>query len=94
VIVGCALIGCFAAAILVLILALPPLIGKPDEVHLVAAGMFTISYSCVVVVPILSGLIWDLTRLPASAFVPVGICALIIVGLAPSIVLRDKHRIA
>jgi CP family cyanate transporter-like MFS transporter len=74
----------------VLILALPPLIGEPDEVHLVAAGMFTISYSCAVVVPIVSGLVWDLTAVPASAFVPVGICTLAVVGLASSIVLRDK----
>ena len=91
VIAGCALIGCFAAAILVLILALPPLIGPPEDIHRLTAGMFTISYSCAVIVPIVSGGLWDLTGLPAIAFVPVVICTLAVVGLAPSIVLREKR---
>ena len=90
VIVGAALIGGFAAAILVLILALPPLISAPGDVHRVTAGMFTISYSCAVIVPIVSGALWDLSGLPAIAFVPIGFCALAVVGLAPTIVLREK----
>jgi CP family cyanate transporter-like MFS transporter len=91
-IVGSALIGFFAAAILVLILALPPLISQPEDLHRLSAGMFTISYSCAVIIPIVSGLAWDLTGLPATAFVPLGLCALVVVGLAPGVVLRDKHR--
>ena len=90
VIVGAALIGGFAAAILVLILALPPLISAPGDIHRVTAGMFTISYSCAVIVPIVSGALWDLSGLPAIAFVPIGFCALAVVGLAPTIVLREK----
>jgi CP family cyanate transporter-like MFS transporter len=90
VIVGTALIGCFAAAILVLVLALAPLVSPPDDLHHVTAGMFTISYSCAVVVPIVSGGLWDLSGLPAIAFVPVGICMLGLIGLAPSVVLREK----
>jgi MFS transporter, CP family, cyanate transporter len=90
VIVGAALIGFFAAAVLVLILALPPLISEPGDVHRVTAGMFAISYSCAVVVPVVSGVLWDLSGLPAIAFVPIGICALAVVALAPTIVLREK----
>jgi CP family cyanate transporter-like MFS transporter len=90
VIIGTALIGCFAAAILVLILALPPLISPPDDIHRMTAGMFAISYSCAVVVPIVSGGLWDLTGWPAIAFVPVGLCCVAILGLAPTIVLREK----
>jgi CP family cyanate transporter-like MFS transporter len=90
VIVGTALIGCFAAAILVLVLALAPLISPPGDLHRVTAGMFTISYSCAVVVPIVSGGLWDLSGLPAIAFVPVAVCTIAIVILAPSIVLREK----
>ena len=90
VIVGTAVIGFFAAAILVLVLALPPLIGAPRDVHHLTAGMFSISYSCAVVVPIVSGVLWDLTGLPAIAFVPVGLCALVVIGLAPTIVLREQ----
>jgi CP family cyanate transporter-like MFS transporter len=88
--VGAALIGCFSAAILVLILALPPLISAPEDVHHVTAGMFTISYSCAVVVPIVTGGLWDLTGSPAVAFIPMVLCTLAVVGLAPSIVLREK----
>jgi CP family cyanate transporter-like MFS transporter len=90
VIIGTALIGCFAAAVLVLILALPPLISAPGDVHHVTAGMFSISYSCAVIVPILAGFIWDHTGRPGSAFVPIVICTLAIVALAPSVVLREK----
>jgi CP family cyanate transporter-like MFS transporter len=90
VIVGAALIGCFSAAILVLILALPPLISAPQDVHRFTAGMFTISYSCAVVVPIITGGLWDLTGSPALAFVPIVLCTLVVVGLAPAIVLREK----
>src|SRR5581483_4263226 len=56
VMIATALIGCFAAAILVLILALPPLLSAPDDVHRMTAAIFTISYTCAVIVPIVSGL--------------------------------------
>jgi MFS transporter, CP family, cyanate transporter len=88
--IGAALFGCFGAAILVLVLALPPLLSAPDEVHRMTAGMFTISYSCAVVVPIISGALWDLTGWPVAALIPIGACALVVVGLAPSVALRDK----
>jgi CP family cyanate transporter-like MFS transporter len=91
IIVGTAVTGFFAAAILVLVLALPPLISAPEDVHRLSAGMFTVSYSCAVVVPIISGGLWDLTGWPAMAFVPIGICTFAVVGLAPTIVLREKH---
>jgi len=94
VIVGTALIGCFAAAILVLVLALAPLISPPSDLHRVTAGMFTISYSLAVIVPIVSGGLWDLSGLPAIAFIPIGICTLVLVGLAPTIVLRENKAIA
>ena len=67
VVVGAAVWGCAGAAVLVLVLALPPLISPPEDVHRVTAGMFTISYSCAVIVPIISGALWDLTRLDAGA---------------------------
>jgi MFS transporter, CP family, cyanate transporter len=81
---GAALLGFAAASVLVLILALPPLVSPPDDVHRLSAGMFTVSYSCAVIVPILSGLGWDLTGIPAVAFVPIGLCALLLLGLAPT----------
>ncbi len=69
--------GCFGAAILVLILALPPLISPPEDVHRVASGMFAISYSCAVIVPIIGGVLWDLTGWPLAPFIPIGVCALV-----------------
>jgi CP family cyanate transporter-like MFS transporter len=44
--------------------------------------MFTISYSCAVVIPILSGFLWDLTRVPMLVFLPIGLCPLALIVLA------------
>jgi MFS transporter, CP family, cyanate transporter len=90
VVVACAVWGFCGAAILVLILALPPLISPPEDVHRVASGMFAISYSCAVIVPIIGGVLWDLTGWHLAPFIPIGICALVVIGLAPTIVLREK----
>ena len=85
-IVICAgILGFFAAAILILMLALPPLLAPPQDVHRVSAAMFTISYSCAVITPVFSGLLWDLTGIAWSAFAPLGVCALIMLALAPTV---------
>ena len=73
------------AAILILILALPPLLSAPDDVHRVTAAMFTISYSCAVIVPVISGFVWDTTGVASSAFAPIALCGIILVILAPAI---------
>jgi MFS transporter, CP family, cyanate transporter len=77
--------GFAAAAILILILALPPLLSAPDDVHRVTAAMFTISYSCAVIVPVISGLAWDLSGIASFAFAPIALCGIILVMLAPAI---------
>jgi CP family cyanate transporter-like MFS transporter len=89
-VVGCAIWGCAGAAVLVLVLALPPLISPAEDVARVTAGMFTISYSCAVIVPIISGLLWDLSGWTLAPFIPIGVCTLTLIGLAPTIVLREK----
>src|SRR5262245_677913 len=91
VIVAAAVWGCFGAAVLVLVLALPPLISPPDDVHRMAAGMFTISYSCAVVVPIISGALWDFTGSTVAPFIPMIVCMISLIGLAPAVVLREKN---
>lgn len=83
IVAAAALLGFAAAAVLVLMLALPPLLSPPDDVHRTSAAMFTISYTCAVVTPILSGLLWDMTAIPALAFLPIGLCAFLLIGLAP-----------
>jgi CP family cyanate transporter-like MFS transporter len=85
VVAGASLLGFAAAAILVLVLALPPLLSRPDDVHRVTAAMFTISYTCAVIVPVISGMLWDLSGVSASAFAPIGLCGLLLIVLAPAI---------
>ena len=77
--------GFAAAAILILVLALPPLLSPPDDVHRVTAAMFTISYTCAVIVPVVSGLTWDLTGIASAAFLPIALCGILLVILAPAI---------
>lgn len=85
VVVAATLQGFAAAAILVLALALPPLLSPPDDVHRVTAAMFTISYTCAVIVPVISGLSWDLSGIPAMAFLPIALCGFLLAILAPAI---------
>jgi len=57
-------------------------------VHRVSAAMFTISYSCAVITPVFAGLVWDITGIAQAAFVPLGLCAVILMSIAPTIRLR------
>jgi len=85
IVVAATLQGFAAAAILILVLALPPLLSPPDDVHRVTAAMFTISYSCAVIVPVISGISWDLSGIAALAFLPIALCGIVLVILAPAI---------
>src|SRR5690606_4250141 len=71
-----ALTGGSTAVTFVMTLALPPVLSAPGDAHRTAAAMFTISYTCAVIIPIISGALWDLTGIPEMAFVPIGICAM------------------
>lgn len=92
VVAAAALIGFTCATILVLALALPPLLSPPDDVHRVTAAMFTVSYSCAVIVPVISGMAWDLSGTAAFAFLPIGLCGIVLVILAPAINHVPKAR--
>ena len=87
------LVGFAAASVLILVLALPPLLSRQEDVPRMAAGIFTISYSCAVIVPVISGLAWDLTGTPAVAFVPMAIIDLLMIGLAPTLGLNSRGRV-
>jgi len=82
IIVPAAVLGFTAGGAFVMMLALPPLLSAPDDVHRVSAAMLTLAYACAVVVPIISGVVWDLTGSGALAFVPIGACAIILMLLA------------
>jgi MFS transporter, CP family, cyanate transporter len=93
IVASAAVVGFSAAAVLILMLALPPLLSAPEDVPRMAAGMFTISYSCAVIVPILSGLAWDATGVPATGFVPIALAATLIIVLAPTLRLHGKSGV-
>ena len=78
-------LGFAAAGGFILLLALPPLLSKPDDVHRTAAAVFTISYTCAVITPIISGLVWDFSGVPAVAFIPIGLIAVLVIVFAPTI---------
>jgi CP family cyanate transporter-like MFS transporter len=92
VVAAAGLIGLSITLTFVLILALPPVISAPGDVHRLAAGMFTISYSTAVVVPTASGLAWDLTGLPGAAFAPIAACAVMLVALAPTLPIGRRRK--
>jgi CP family cyanate transporter-like MFS transporter len=87
-----ALLGFAGGGTFVLLLALPPLLSAPGDVHRVSAAMLTIGYACAVIVPVVSGLAWDLTGAGALAFVPIGACALLLLALAPTIRFQTGAR--
>jgi CP family cyanate transporter-like MFS transporter len=89
IIVSAAVVGFTTAVTLTATLALPPLLSAPGDVPRVAAGMFTISYTCAVLVPTISGALWDLTGRPWTAFVPLCIGAVTLTVLG---VVLARHR--
>jgi len=77
--------GGACAAVMILLLALPPVLVPHADIPRFTAGIFTVSYSTAVVTPVLAGLIWDATGEPAMAFLPAALAVLAIVGFAPTI---------
>lgn len=86
-----AVFGFTAAGVLVLTLALPPLLAEHDDVHRISAGIFTISYSCSFLVPLLSGAAWDATGVAALAFIPAAAAAVVQVALPAALRLPAHH---
>jgi MFS transporter, CP family, cyanate transporter len=75
VMVSAAAAGLGAAVTFIVTFGLPAILSPPGEVHRMAGGMFTISYTIAVIVPVLCGACWDLTGLPWTAFMPMAVCA-------------------
>jgi len=78
-----AFIGFWGAYTLILSFALPPLVAKADEVASMSAGAFTIGYSLAFVMSLLSGVVWDLTHVSATAFIPLALAVVILIVLGP-----------
>ena len=73
------LLGFAASSLFIIVVALPPILGKPHDVHRTSAGMFTIAYSCAVAIPIFSGVLWEITKGPITVFLPLVFCAVVII---------------
>jgi len=86
-----ALIGFSDAGALILGLALPALLCKPEDVARTAAGTFTLSYGGAMIVAVACGAAWDLSGRPALAFLPLAVCALALAVSAA--VLRGKRNL-
>jgi len=82
ILVASALLGFCCGGILTLALALPPLLCAPEDVAATSAAVFTLSYGCAILVPIVSGGAWDLTGIPRFAFLPIAACAVLLMVLA------------
>ena len=83
-------VGFCSAFILVLTLALPPLIARPEDVSRLSAAMIAIGYLCAFVLPIMGGVLWDATHVARAAFVPVALYALAVLALAASLDFRGR----
>ncbi len=79
------LLGFSNAVTLILAFALPSVLSAPEDVHRTSAGMFTISYSCSMALAVAGGWLWDATHMPIAAFVPVAVCAIVIMALSPTV---------
>ena len=76
IVLSAAVLGFSASITFVVTFGLPAIISPPGEAHRVAAGMFTISYTIAVITPIICGALWDITGLPWTAFIPIGLCGI------------------
>jgi CP family cyanate transporter-like MFS transporter len=91
IVLSAAVVGFSAAVTFVVTFALPPILSPPDDVHRMASGMFTISYGIAVIVPILCGAFWDLSGIPWTAFLPLGLCGLALTMLGTALSLRSAR---
>jgi CP family cyanate transporter-like MFS transporter len=82
ILVSTGVLGFAAASGLIFALTLPPLLSDPEHVARTSAAMFTLSYAGAMLVAVVSGAVWDLTGVPAMAFLPIGLCSVVLVGAA------------
>jgi hypothetical protein len=91
-IVWAALLGFSDAAALIVGLTLPALLCPPEDVARTSAGTFTLSYGGGVAIAVVSGAAWDVSGVPAMAFVPLEICGVALVAIALRMRARRELR--
>jgi MFS transporter, CP family, cyanate transporter len=80
--VAAGVIGYASAQVFMLVLAMPPLLAEPHDVHRLTAGITTIQYTTSFVAPLIAGAAWDATGSNASVYLMV-IVAGIVQALVP-----------
>jgi CP family cyanate transporter-like MFS transporter len=86
------LLGFSDAAALILGLTLPAHLCPPEDVARTSAGTFTLSYGGAVAIAVISGAAWDLTAIPACAFVPLALCAIGLAAVSAAMWQRGELR--
>ena len=86
-----AVMGFATSLTFVVTFGLPAILAPPDEVHRMAGGTFTISYTIAVIVPILCGALWDITGIPWTAFILIGLCGFGLTVFGTALTLRNVH---
>jgi MFS transporter, CP family, cyanate transporter len=84
-------IGFCNAFLLILTLAMPPLMARPEDVPRLSAAMLLVGYLIAFAVPILGGLAWDASGAARAAFVPLLACGAVSLVIAARLRFRD-HR--
>lgn len=79
------LLGGSSAFVFVLGIALPPLLARHGDVARLTGLTLTLSYGTAFVGPLLGGSLWDLLGLPAVAFLPVLVAALLLIVLGTAL---------
>ena len=90
-VLSAALVGFAASLTFVVTFGLPAILAPPDDVHRMAGGMFTISYTIAVIVPILCGALWDITGIPWTAFIPIALCGIGLTVFGTMLTLRKSR---
>ena len=80
--------GLSSALVFLIALALPPMLAAPGDVHRFSAGVFTISYACAFIGPVVAGAMWDATHTPAMALVPTAASGLLLIVTGSRMALR------
>ena len=85
-VVGAGVLGFAAGLALILLIALPPSLSGPKDVHRLSSGMFVIGFTLSFVLPLLGGAAWDMTGYPTAALLP------ILIGAVTILVLPTRMR--
>ena len=90
ILIAAGLVGFTTAMTFAPALALPAVLSAPRDVARTSAGMFTVSYTCGIAIPTISGALWDITGRPWTAFLPMCLCAVMLTVLGTAVTRLPK----